>query len=391
MNKPHLSLLLTMVRAHLTRRPLQNMLAIGGVAIGMMVLITALSLTNGFTNALIESTLRASPHLILSSPVPLPPSPELEAELRARPEVAALTPYVADKGLLTRGRQGKEAAGVDFATLFGVSSEGAAVLGLSPAESQLLRDLKDNEIILGGTLARSLGAFPGNDIELFNAKMRRTPLHVVGFFQTGNYLIDSGYAFTNVATLQKISSHPQDITGYHVRLNDPDKAPILGKEITAHTHYSALSWQQMYGSLLQQMSLQKKVIGFVVFLIVMVALFGIANVLTLVVFEKSAEIAIMGAMGASRTLITQLFILEGFFLGLGGLIIGNILGLALSYYFVLYPFKIPGDLYFITSLPVEIRLSDLLWVNALALLTTLLSGLIPARRAAGLEPARLIR
>ena len=128
-----------------------------------------------------------------------------------------------------------------------------------------------------------------------------------------------------------------------------------------------------------------------VFLIVVVAAFGIANVMTLAVYEKTQEIAILRAMGATQGLITRVFLLEGLALGLLGLLLGNLLGLGVAGYFTMRPFQIPGDLYFITSLPVEVRPSDLLWVNAVGLVTTLLAALIPARRAAALEPARIIR
>ena len=127
------------------------------------------------------------------------------------------------------------------------------------------------------------------------------------------------------------------------------------------------------------------------FLIVIVAAFGIANVLTLAVFEKTQEIAILRAIGATRSLITRVFLFEGLVLGIGGLLVGNLLGLGISAYFTVRPFQLPGDLYFLTSLPVEVRWTDLLAVNAMGLGTTLLAALIPARRAAGIEPARIIR
>ena len=155
--------------------------------------------------------------------------------------------------------------------------------------------------------------------------------------------------------------------------------------------YSAVPWQNLYGTLIDQLALQKKVIGFVVFLIVVVAAFGIANVLTLTVFEKTEEIAILRAIGASSRDIIGIFLTEGLVLGVLGLLLGDLLGLGIAAYFTVRPFQLPGDLYFISSLPVEVRLSDILWVNAVGLGTTLLAALLPARRAAAIEPARIIR
>ncbi|CAM4433623.1 ABC transporter permease [Deinococcus marmoris] len=380
----------SIARAHLSRRRTQNILTIGGIAVGVMALIAALSLTNGFTRALVDATLRASPHLSLSSFSPEGRDPEMEQALKADGRVAASTPFLADKGLITRPAGLGNRAGVDFATLFGVTPQAAKVLQLPPGQSELLETLGPGEILLGSALARSIGGFTGDEVRLLNSTQRRGSFRVKGIFTTGNYLIDSAYAFTSLGTLQQLQG-TDNITGYQVRLTDPNLAPVVGTDLTRTRAYSPLPWQSIYGTLLDQLALQKKVIGFVVFLIVIVAAFGIANVLTLAVFEKTQEIAILRAIGATRGLITRIFLLEGLVLGLGGLLVGNLLGLGISAYFTVRPFQIPGDLYFITSLPVEVRWTDLLGVNAVGLITTLLAALIPARRAASIEPARIIR
>ncbi|MFC4639534.1 FtsX-like permease family protein [Deinococcus hohokamensis] len=379
-----------LARSHLRRRRTQNVLTVLGIAVGVMALIAALSLTNGFTGALVDATLRASPHLSLNAFTPGGRDAALEQALRADPRIQAFTPFLADKGLLTTPASPGRRAGVDFATLFGVPAQGAQVLRLPGPESAVLATLKNGEVLLGSALARNVSAFTGDEVRLLGSTQRRTVLKVRGVFTTGNYLIDSGYAFTNLTTLQALQQ-TKNITGYQIRLHDPQQAVALGDDLTQTRAYSPLPWQSLYGTLLEQLALQKKVIGFVVLLIVVVAAFGIANVLTLVVFEKTQEIAILRAIGATRGLITRLFLLEGLALGLGGLLVGNLLGLAITTYFTLRPFQLPGDLYFITALPVEVRWSDLLGVNAIGLVTTLLAALIPARRAANIEPARIIR
>lgn len=390
--------------SHLQRRRLQNVLTILGIAVGMMALIVALSLTNGFTRALIDATLQATPHLSLMGTRPMAPNAQLEQRLKDDARVVAFSPFVADKGLLTRPATAYHNAGVDFVTLFGLDHRAAEVLQLPPFQQQRLRELKTNEVLLGASLARNIGAFSGDKVNLLNSAQKRTQLEVKGAFDTGNYLIDSAYAFTTLETLQNIAiarrtadkttdkTTGQDvITGYQVRLKDPHDASKAGPELSQGLDYQAFPWQSVYGTLLEQLALQKKVIAFVVFLIVVVAAFGIANVLTLIVFEKTQEIAILRAIGMTAKVITLTFVLEGLVLGFAGLVFGNILGIGLSAYFIWRPFTLPGDLYFITSLPVEIRLGDVLWVNALALGTTVLAAFIPARRAAGIEPARIIR
>jgi len=390
MTAPDRTLAWTLARAHLRRRRTQNVLTILGIAVGVMALIAALSLTNGFTRALISATLRASPHLSVTAYTPSGPSPDLEQAIRADGRVQAFTPFLADKGLLTRPASDGRAAGVDFTTLFGVTRDAARVLDLPPEERLILGTLKDGEVMLGAALARSVGAFSGEEVRLLNSSQRRTTLKIRGVFQTGNYLIDSAYAFTNLKTLQQLQG-TTTITGYQLRLHNPDLAPRVGDDLTRTRAYSALPWQSLYGTLLDQLALQKRVIAFVVLLIVVVAAFGIANVLTLAVFEKTQEIAILRAIGATRTMITRVFLIEGLILGFGGLLLGNLLGLGISAYFTVRPFTLPGDLYFITTLPVEVKLTDILAVNAICLTTTLLAALNPARRAASVEPGRIIR
>jgi len=376
--------------AHLKQRRAQNAITVLGIAVGVMVLIAALSLTNGFTRSLIDATLRASPHLTLTAFDPKPRDLALEAALKADPEVLAFTPFLADKGLLTRPAEPGRGAGVDFATLFAVTPQAAEVLQLNPDESKTLASLKDDQVMLGASLAQSVGAYGHEGLRLLNSQQRRATLNLAGVFHTGNYLIDSAYAFTSLATLQRLRQ-TDTVTGYQLRLRDPDRAREVGAALTRNRDYSPVPWQALYGTLLDQLALQKKVIGFVVFLIVVVAAFGIANVLTLTVFEKTQEIAILRAIGASSRDIVGIFLAEGFILGLAGLLLGDLLGLGIAAYFTWRPFQLPGDLYFISALPVEVRLTDILWVNLVGLGTTLIAALLPARRAAAIEPARIIR
>ena len=387
---PRRSLALTLAAAHLKHRRTQNVITVLGVAVGVMVLIAALSLTNGFSRALIDTTLRATPQLTLRGWTPGPRDSAIERKISSDPDVLAHAPFALDKGLLSRPASEGRSAGVDFATIFAVTPQQAGVLDLGPEERQLLKNLQPGEILLGSALAQSLGAFNGDTIRLLNSQQRRTELRVMGLFRTGNYLIDSEYAFVRLETLQQLQD-TRDIVGYQLKLRNPQLAPEVGQRLTRGTQYTAMPWQDFNRTLLDQLALQKRVIGIVVFLIVIVAAFGIANVLTLTVFEKTAEIAILRAVGATRKAILTTFVLEGVLLGTAGLLLGNLLGLALSLYFQWQPFALPGDLYFISALPVELRLSDFLWVNLLGLSTTLLATLLPARRAASIEPARVIR
>ncbi|GEM88403.1 ABC transporter permease [Meiothermus granaticius] len=362
-------------------RRTQSLTTLLGVAVGIMVLTTALSLTNGFVKGLIDATLKAVPHLqllVLQEDKPPPPP-------KPNPEVLAQAPVFITKALLTRRAGAGRSAGADFATILGLGQGGAAVY----PELDLSR-LKPGKIVLGLALARSLGAYPGDKLFLVSVNQKRIELEVTATFQTGNYLLDSGFAFTTLQDARNLMEQPHGLTGYQLRLKDPEKAPQIGVEL-AGSAYFPQPWQSTNRTLIQQLALQKRVIGIVVFLIVCVAALGMANVLVLAVVEKTQDIALLRVLGARGLQVAGVFGLEGLILGLSGVILGNLLGWGLSSYFAWRPLAIPGELYFLTRLPVEIRPSDFLWVSGMSLLVVMLASLLPLFRALRIKPGEVLR
>ena len=174
-------------------------------------------------------------------------------------------------------------------------------------------------------------------------------------------------------------------------IEDPAAAETFAQTLANETGLYATPWQGLFGGLVQQLELQRTLISVVVFLIVLVAAMGIANILILTVAEKTEEIAILRAIGASERQVLAVFTTEGLLLGGGGTLLGALLGLGLSLYFKFQPYPLPGDLYFITQLPVELRLLDFAWVCTVSLITSVIAALLPARRASRLDPAEILR
>ena len=369
-----------LARKHLRFRKTQSVITILGVAAGVMVLTTALSLTNGFTQGLIDATLRAVPHVTLTALDPYDtPKPQ-------NPQIIAETPVLITKALLTRRADAARGAGVDFGTIIGVGEGAAAVypgIGLEALEPQ--------KMVLGSALASSLGAWPGDDVYALSANQKRRAFEMVGEFSTGNYLIDSVFAFTTLADVGELLETPGAVGGWHLRLKDPEKAPQVARELEAGGKYLARTWQDANRTLIEQLALQKKVIGIVVFLIVVVAALGIANVLVLVVLEKKADIAILRVLGASAAQVAGAFALEAVVLGAVGVLLGDFLGWALSSYLALHPVQIPGELYFITRLPVKMEPADFAWVSGLAFAMVLIAAMVPLRRATRVKPGLVLR
>lgn len=380
---------------HIRRRPLQSGLTILGVAVGVMVLITALSLTNGFIDELIGSTLRATPHLSLQTfraADTVADDPAVLQALREHPEVAAVAPVLTTQALIAR--RANTALGITGVQGF------SQIVGIDPALEAAVLDLPQlatlgvavaNGIVLGASLAAQTGILPGDEVIVQNIGSDRATLTVTDTFRVGNELIDAITSYTDLATMQTYLGVEGAISGYHVRLHDPERAGELAAQLGQLVGLQPISWERLFSTLVDQLRLQKAVISAVVFLIVLVAALGIANILILTVSEKTQEIAIVRALGASERQILQLFTLEGLILGGGGTLLGALLGFAVSTYFRVQPFPLPGDLYFITQLPVELQLVDFAWVCGLSIGTSVLAGLLPARRASRLRPVEVLR
>lgn len=382
---------------HVRARGLQSGLTVAGVAVGVAVLLVALSLTNGFVDELIASTLRATPHVALqpwTADGSLRADPETLAALASEPGVAAVAPFVAGQALIARradttlgitARQG-------YTQLLGIDAAAhARVLDLPELTRAAGALAEADGVVLGATLAAQLGVFVGDTVVLREIGGRTLTLTVAGTFRVGNELIDAVTAYVPIERLQGYLGLEDRWSGVHVRLVDPQTASAAGERLGDRYGLRPTSWERLFSGLLQQLRLQKAVISVVVFLIVLVAAMGIANVLVLAVAEKTGEIAVLRTLGASARQVVGVFTLEGAILGGLGTVLGAGLGLAVAAYFRWQPYPLPGDLYFITQLPVQVQAWDVAWVCAVSFATSVLASLVPARRAAALRPADVLR
>lgn len=382
---------------HVRRRGLQSILTVTGVAVGVAVLIVALSLTNGFIDELVTSTLRATPMLTLQSYLPgetLPDDPALLASLAGEPGVVAAAPFLSGQALIARraSRSLGITARQGFTQIVGIDpAQETAVLDLPVLAQQAEALSQEGGIVLGATLAQSLGVSVGDPVMLRDIAGATAQLTVAGTFRVGNELIDAVTSYMSLGNLQAYLGTQGRISGYHLRLAEPTAAHRVGLALADEYSLRPVSWESLFASLISQLRLQKAVIGVVVFLIVIVAAFGITNVLVLTVNEKTEDIAILRALGASERQVLATFTLEGFALGGFGTLLGAVLGLAAAAYFKFQPFPLPGDLYFITQLPIQLQVLDVAWVCAVSLVTSVVAGLLPARRAARLDPVAVLR
>jgi lipoprotein-releasing system permease protein len=382
---------------HVRRRALQSAITVAGVAVGVMVLIVALSLTNGFVDELVRSTLRATPHVTLQSYVAgdtLPFDEALLGRLSAHDGVHAVAPFITGQALIAR--RASASLGVSarqgFAQLVGIDLDRhPSVLDLAVIATARDALAQRGGIVLGATLAAQLGVWQGDTVVLREIGGRTLTLEVAGTFRVGNELIDGVTAYAALDVMQEYLDAPGRVTGYHVRVDDPERASEIGTELGRVAGMLPFSWERIFGGLITQLQLQKAVISVVVFLIVLVAAMGIANVLVLTVAEKTQDIAILRALGASSRQVLAVFTLEGVMLGASGTLLGALAGLGVATYFRVQPYPLPGDLYFITTLPVVVQPFDVAWVCAVSIATSIVASLLPARRAATLRPVEVLR
>jgi lipoprotein-releasing system permease protein len=389
-----------------------TVIAVGGVAVGVMALVIVLGVMNGLQEDLRDKILVASPHLRVltyGEGLRLDDWQKVLARVRRVPGVTSAAPFVITQAGIS--------AGHDYA-------EGVVVLGVDPdtgtrSVTTLARhftrgDLRfrttrpdvEAGIALGARLASKLSAFPGDVVTLvafagtrFNPSLgayvpRFHRFEVTGLFDTGMFEYDNSYVVLSRETAQRFAGLDSAVTGVEVRLADPWNAKPFGTDLESRLGYPnrVVDWQSQNSSLFSALKLEKLAMGFVVFLICVVAAFNVIGTLTMVVRDKTREIGIQLAMGLRRAAIRRVFLVQGVLIGLSGTVLGAGLGLVLGSFLNRGQWiRIDPSVYFIDHLPVRTQPSDVLIVIAASLIVATLAPLYPALVAARLDPVPAIR
>ena len=216
---------------------------------------------------------------------------------------------------------------------------------------------------------------------------------VNNLFESGMYHYDDNYAFISLAEAREILG-VEGATNIHLRLDDLDAAVGVREELAEQLGYPyrVSDWTQQFPELFHWMELEKWVIFIALSLIIVVAAFNITSILTMSILIKTPEIGILRAMGARARGIGRVFLYQGLFIGLVGTFLGCLIGLGVC--LVQDRFRIvsiPSDIYIISSLPVDMQPLDFVLVSAVSITICLLAAVLPARKAASLQPVEAIR
>jgi lipoprotein-releasing system permease protein len=404
-----------------------------GVAAGVAALIIALAITNGMRRDLQERLVGSTAHVMLMriSADGIRDWRPLVTRLRALPHVTAAAPSLYEEVLISRGAK----------------SAGALINGIVPADQQTVSDILQSvktgsaaalepvapnatdpthrdetaidgaptsapdtsvsqalpPIVIGQDLAETIGAEVGDTILVTSPQGELTPLGLVpryqrctvaGIFNSGFYQYDSSYAFLRLADAQRLFSEPDLISAINFKVDDMYRADVIARQIeqAAGPGYETTNWMEQNRELFRALRLEQVVTFIILALIVCVAALNILIALTMMVMEKTRDIAVLMSFGVRIDQIRRIFLLQGLLISLIGTALGLVLGFGLSWLGGHYRFiHLDASVYSIDYLPFAPRLIDAVIVGAVSLGVSLIATLYPSSSAAKVLPAEALR
>jgi len=381
-----------------------------GIAIAVAVLIVVLSVVNGFERELQDRLLAMSAHASIEGSDDRLSEWGVWAEIaEAQTGVAAAAPFITGQGLLVFGNKlsGAELRGIDPAREATVSGVGETMIegDLSSLEAGSFN------IVLGVELAEELQASLGDKVTLTLAEGIVTPAGVVprtrrftvsGVYRVGMYEFDRRLAFINLGDSQKLFRKGEDVTGIRLAVTDIFNAPNIVREAALAGGGGVLvsDWTRRHINFFRSIQITKSILFVILLMVIAVAAFNIVSTLVMVVKDKQSDIAILRTAGATPADILRVFVTQGTVIGVLGTLAGMVLGVLLSLnlegivQFMESSFGIKflaADVYFISDLPADLRISDVLRICSIALVLALLSTLYPAWRGSRTLPAEALR
>ncbi len=384
-----------------------SIISIVGVAVGVMALTVVLAVMNGFEEEIHRRIIGINAHVILLKygAEPVTDYQTLTETVETVPGVVAAAPFTYAKGVL-RGNERSDGGVIRGTDLVQEGRVTDVLESITPRIETLASEPGETpKMVLGDELALRLRAQVGDTVAVtspFDYVM--TPMglmpsvagfEVVGLYSSGMYEYDQQLVYIDLDDARSLFGLGDGVTGIEVRVEDPYKAPEIAAAIVDRVGgfpYRANNWIQLNRNLFTWMKTEKRVMFWILSLIIMVAAFNIASTLIMVVMEKTKDIGVMKSMGATARSIMRIFVAEGLVSGVAGTIIGSVGGYVLATLLDRYQFiSLPGDVYPIETLPVLMRLSDFVLVALAAIAISFVAALYPSWKASKLDPVEAIR
>jgi len=386
-------------------------IAVGGIAAGVAALIIALAITSGMKRDLLGKLVETSAQvqLLASDGRGIRDWEPLLARVSKLPHVVAASPGIWDPVLVGRGAR----------------SGGATVLGVLPKYEERVSGLLSNAtpgsaealepetgsasqqggpppIVLGQDLAETVGAKIGDSVLLISPQGALTPFGIIpkyqsfrlaGTYHSGFYQYDDEMGLLRLKDAQTLFGEPDLITVINFKVDNPDRAPQIAKEIerAAGPGYMTTNWTEQNQALFRALRLETIVTFIVIALIVIVAALNILTGLTMMVMEKTRDIAVMMSFGVQPGQVRRIFVMQGFLISVVGTALGLVLGYLGAWAGGHYHIPLSPDVYSIDTLPFAIRPWDGVIVAAVSIGISLLATLYPSSAAARILPAEALR
>jgi len=384
-----------------------TVISIAGVAAGVMALIIALAVNNGFRDTLQRNLLGATAHVNVLRKDPgqgIADWRELVERLRTLPHVIATAPVLYDPVLMDGAQSYKSVV------LKGIipKSEIATSDMLKHLKAGSLDRLTDDDgglpaVILGSKLAQDAGLSVNSVATLISPQGKLTPMgplpksqrfRVVGIFESGFYEIDQAWAYAPMVSVQKLLGVGDVANAIELRLDDLYLAPsvAVAAEHLAGNRYTSTSWEDQNKELLHALKMERAVTAITIGLIELVGALNILITLTMIVLTKYKDIAVLLSMGARRGQIRRIFVMQGALIGLVGTSLGLIVGYTFCYFADKYHLiRLDEAVYALSFVPFEPQPLDGVWIALAAMTVSLLATLYPARNATRVTPVEVLR
>jgi lipoprotein-releasing system permease protein len=390
-----------------------------GVALGVMALIVVLAVMTGFEEDLTNKILGTNAHVVvMKTSGEISDYAAVMDKLKRVPGVVAATPFIYSQVMLSTGQNvsGVVLRGIEPNTDAQVTNLSKSIVegklsDLEAASSAKTESPPMPGIVIGKELAKNLNVFVGDTVNVVSPLGNITPFgmvpkmkrfRVAGLFNTGMFEYDTTLAYIGLHQAQDFMSLGKSVTGIQLKVDDVYHADKIANTITKSFGYEyyARDWMRMNKNILFALKTEKMVMFIILTLIVLVAAFGIASTLFMVVMEKTKDIAILKSMGATGASIMKIFVLEGLIIGIAGTVIGVLSGLLIAHnleFIVDLIKRVTGfelfsrDIYYLDRFPSQVVPSDVLLISLTAILISFVATLYPAWQGSRLPPAEALR
>ena len=377
-----------MVIRHITYRKWRTFFSVGAVALAVAISVVFVAIQSGFQDFLFNIIFRYLPHVTIS-PIEGKDYIHLYRSMietaSSIPGVIAVSPTLAATATMVNKKKS------DNVVMIGIDPlEGDKISKVSNymVEGDFNSILGGNRIVMGRPLAKKLKLKIGDTFQVSFPDASTRNLLVSGIFEYGYKPVDESTTYVSIDTAQGFLGKGDVLTSIEIKLEDPFQAEAVANELKSRG-YNTKGWQQLFPDILRNLAFERTRNDVILLLLLTIATFGIASIMNLLVQEKTSEIGMLMAMGATQNDIKRLFLLESGLLGLLGAILGCILGLVVS--LQLQKIQITGSVGETYNLPILINPMNFIIFTFIALVLSIAAGTYPAYKASKLDPVVAIR